>query len=61
MKVVLDAEALDDLDGIHAWIARDNPASADSTVDRIYDEIEHLGRSRVSGITGERVIHLNGS
>ena len=44
MKVVIDEEALDDLDGIHASIARDNPLSADSTVDRIYDEIEHLGR-----------------
>lgn len=44
MKVVLEAEALDDLDGIHAWIARDNPEAADSTTERIYDEIEHLGR-----------------
>ena len=44
MRVVLDAEALDDLDGIHAWIAKDNPSSADSTVDRIFDEIAHLGR-----------------
>jgi plasmid stabilization system protein ParE len=44
MKVVLDAEALDDLDGIHAWIAKDSSTSADSTVERIYDEIEHLGR-----------------
>jgi toxin ParE1/3/4 len=44
MKVVIDEEALDDLDGIHAWIARDTRLSADSTVERIYEEIEHLGR-----------------
>ena len=29
---------------IHAWIAKDNPASADSTIDRIFAEIAHLGR-----------------
>lgn len=44
MEVVLEEGALDDLNGIYAWIARDNPASANSTVDRSYDEIEHLGR-----------------
>jgi plasmid stabilization system protein ParE len=44
MRVVFEEEALDDLDGIHAWIAKDNLTSADSTVDRIYDQIETLGR-----------------
>ena len=44
MRVVLEVAALDDLDGIHAWIARDNADAANSTVGRIYDEIEHLGR-----------------
>jgi plasmid stabilization system protein ParE len=44
MRVVLEDEALDDLDGIHAWIARDNLTSADVTVNRIYDQIDTLGR-----------------
>jgi toxin ParE1/3/4 len=44
MKVLIEEEAVDDLDGIHAWIAKDNPASADSTIDRIFAEIAHLGR-----------------
>ena len=54
MKVVIEEEALDDLDGIHAWIAKDDPTSADSTLDRIFDEIAfgkvsplgHHGRAR---------------
>ena len=36
--------SLDDLEGIHAWIARGNPPCANETVDRIYDAIGHLGR-----------------
>jgi plasmid stabilization system protein ParE len=44
MRIFSDEEALDDLDGIHARIAKDNLTSADSTVDRIYDQIETLGR-----------------
>jgi toxin ParE1/3/4 len=52
MKVVIEVEALDDLDGIHAWIARDDPASADSTLDRIFDAIERLGRFPLIGHKG---------
>lgn len=44
MRFVLDKLALSDLDGIHAWIAKDSPANADTTIDGILAEIEHLGR-----------------
>ncbi len=44
MKIIIEEEALDDLDGIYAWIARDDSVSADATIDRIYDDVERLAR-----------------
>jgi plasmid stabilization system protein ParE len=44
MKVLIEEEALDDLDEIYAWKARDDPASADATIDRIFDDLERLAR-----------------
>jgi toxin ParE1/3/4 len=44
MKIVIELEALDDLEGIHAWIARDNSPAADAAIDRIFDQIDQLGR-----------------
>ncbi|MCC6777246.1 MAG: 4-hydroxy-tetrahydrodipicolinate reductase [Hyphomicrobiales bacterium] len=42
MKVVLDEEALDDLQSIYDWIARDNPSAAEALINRILDRAERL-------------------
>jgi addiction module RelE/StbE family toxin len=42
MKVVLRHSALEDLDRIHAWISKDNPAAANEVVARIRDRISFL-------------------
>ncbi len=42
MKIVFDDEALDDLQGIRAWIAKDSPRAADALIKQIFDKIEHL-------------------
>jgi toxin ParE1/3/4 len=42
MKVVFDDEALDDLKGIFAWIAKDNRPAAERLVARIFDRAERL-------------------
>jgi addiction module RelE/StbE family toxin len=42
MKVVFREDALDDLDRIHAWIAKDNPPAAAAMVSRIRDRIAFL-------------------
>ena len=52
MKVVIEEEALDDLDEIHEWIAADDPPAADSTVERIFDAIDRLGRFPLIGHKG---------
>ena len=52
MRVVIEEEALDDLDEIHAWIAADDPPAADSTVERIFDAIDRLGRFPLIGHKG---------
>jgi toxin ParE1/3/4 len=52
MRVVLRTSALADLDGIHDWIAKDNPAAAAEMISRIRDRISlleikglsHMGR-----------------
>ena len=44
MKVVIEEEALDDLDEFYAWIARDDPVSADTIINRIYNDVERLVR-----------------
>jgi toxin ParE1/3/4 len=43
MKVVLREAALNDLENIAAWIAKDNPRAARSVVRRILEAIERLG------------------
>ena len=42
MRIVFDDEALVDLRGIHAWVAKDNPRAADGQIERIFDRIESL-------------------
>jgi len=42
MRVVFDDEALDDLQRIFAWIAKDNRRAAESLVARIFDKAELL-------------------
>ena len=42
MKLVSDDQALADIQQIFAWIALDNPSSADALVNRIFDKIERL-------------------
>ena len=42
MRVILRELALEDLDRIHAWIARDNPLAANKMAARIRDRISFL-------------------
>lgn len=42
MRVILRESALEDLDRIHAWIARDNPLAANKMAARIRDRISFL-------------------
>ena len=42
MRVVFDDEALDDLQRIRAWIAKDSPRAADALIRRIFGKIERL-------------------
>lgn len=42
MRLVYDADALADLDGIFEWIAKDNPAAAKAVVDRLFSSTELL-------------------
>jgi plasmid stabilization system protein ParE len=42
MRVIFDHEALDDLQRIFAWIAKDNPRAAENLVTRIFDKAERL-------------------
>ena len=60
MKVVIEEEALDDLDGIRAWIASDDPASAarrskSSTRSTVSEDFP------LSATTAGRATPLNGS
>ncbi len=63
MKVVLRQAALDDLDRIHAWIAKDNPPAANSMLARIRDRIAlleidalaHMGRPGIVAGTRELI------
>jgi toxin ParE1/3/4 len=52
MSVVIEEKALDDLVEIHEWIAADDPPAADSTVERIFDAIDRLGRFPLIGHKG---------
>ncbi len=63
MNVVLRQAALDDLDRIHAWIAKDNPQAANRMLARIRDRIAlleidalaHMGRPGIVGGTRELI------
>ncbi len=48
MKVVFDAEALDDLQRVFAWIARDDLAAATALIDRIFETAEKLTSPKLS-------------
>jgi toxin ParE1/3/4 len=52
MRVILREAAYDDLDRIHAWIAKDRPRSADAVIDRILESAERLGRFPFMGHAG---------
>ena len=42
MRLVLEEDALSDLQGIFNWIAKDNPAAAQRLVNRIFRKLELL-------------------
>jgi toxin ParE1/3/4 len=42
MKLVFDARALADLEGIFDWIAQDSPATAKNVLDRLFSSAELL-------------------
>ena len=42
MKLVVDDQALADLESIYNWIAQDSPATARSVVDRLFSSVELL-------------------
>jgi toxin ParE1/3/4 len=42
MRVVFDEEALDDLQSIFAWVAKDDPAAAAGLINRIFEKVERL-------------------
>jgi addiction module RelE/StbE family toxin len=42
MRLVFEEEALDDLQGIFNWIAKDNPRAAERLIDRIFRKLELL-------------------
>lgn len=52
MKLIFDEEALEDLQGIFTWIAKDNPRAAQRVVGCIFGKLElllvpgfaHMGR-----------------
>jgi toxin ParE1/3/4 len=42
MRLVFDEDALDDLQGIFAWIAKDDVGAATNLINRIFDRVERL-------------------
>jgi plasmid stabilization system protein ParE len=42
MKVVFDARAVEDLETIRFWIAKDRPETADAVIERIFASAERL-------------------
>jgi len=42
MRLVFGEEALDDLQGIFAWIAKDDVGTATNLLNRIFDRVERL-------------------
>ena len=49
MKVRITRPALDDLDRIHAYISRDNPAAASRVVTRLVDRAMELAQAPYQG------------
>lgn len=54
MRVVFDDAALDDLERIYAWIAKDDPRAAARVVDRVFSSVEVLGTFPRLGRVGRR-------
>ncbi len=52
MNAVVRETAYRDLDEIHAWIAKDRPASADRVIERIVKSAELLGHFPYIGRAG---------
>jgi plasmid stabilization system protein ParE len=52
MRVIIREAAGNDLDRIHAWIAKDRPHSADAVIARILESVERLGRFPYMGHAG---------
>ena len=52
MKLKWTGPALRDLEEIGDWIARDNPAAASRTVNRLFDQAEALARHPDMGRAG---------
>ena len=48
MKVVFDEEALDDLQGIFAWVAKDDLTAATALINRIFNKMEKLAVPELS-------------
>jgi toxin ParE1/3/4 len=48
MKIVFHEEALDDLQSIFAWIAKNDLAAARSLIDRVFDTLEKLTLPQLS-------------
>jgi len=42
MRLVFDEDALDDLQGIFAWIAKDDVGAGTNLINRIFDRVERL-------------------
>jgi toxin ParE1/3/4 len=55
MKIIVRESAYRDLDEIHAWIAKDNPAAADRVIDQIIESTELLGHFPYIGHKGRAV------
>lgn len=52
MRVIVREAAYDDLDRIHAWIAKDRPRAANAVIDRILESANRLGRFPYMGHVG---------
>jgi toxin ParE1/3/4 len=52
MRILVREAAYDDLNRIHAWIAKDRPRSADAVIDRILESADRLGHFPYMGHVG---------
>ncbi|MGI8527215.1 MAG: type II toxin-antitoxin system RelE/ParE family toxin [Pseudolabrys sp.] len=48
IRIIFDDEALDDLAGIRAWFAKNNPRAADDFIKKIFDKVENLLAPKLS-------------